>query len=35
MAGLVLDENLKPGEYRTLSEAEIEALYAVPEKAML
>lgn len=35
MAELVLDESLKPGEYRTLSEAEIEALYAMPEKARL
>ena len=35
MAGLVLDESLKPGEYRTLTESEIEALYAMLEKAML
>ena len=35
MAGLILDESLKSGEYRTLSEAEIEALYAMPEKARL
>ena len=35
MAGLVLDESLKPGEYRTLNESEIEALYAMLEKARL
>ena len=35
MAGLVLDESLKPGEYRTLTESEIEALYAMLEKARL
>ena len=35
MAGLVLDERLKPGEYRTLNESEIEALYAMLEKARL
>lgn len=35
MAGLVLDESLKSGEYRTLTESEIEALYAMLEKARL
>ena len=35
MAGLVLDESLKPGEYRNLTESEIEALYAMLEKARL
>lgn len=35
MAGLVLDESLKSGEYRTLNESEIEALYAMLEKARL
>ena len=35
MAGLVLDESLKPGEHRTLTESEIEALYAMLEKARL
>ena len=35
MAGLVLDESLKHGEYRTLTESEIEALYAMLEKARL
>ena len=35
MAGLVLEESLKPGEHRTLTESEIEALYAMLEKARL
>lgn len=35
MAGLFLDESLKPGEYRTLNESEIETLYAMLEKARL